>query len=455
MTEPPIAISLYEAPATAAFFGTDAMRACFQGSAQMQAWLDVEAALARAQASLGIIPADAGSAITGAARIERFDLAALDAEAKRMAHPLVPLVRALAAAAGDGAGRYVHQGATTQDVMDTGYVLLARNGLSIVDGRMAELSRILRELAIDHRTTPMAGRTHGQQALPTTFGLRAAGWYEEIRRHVERLAQMRPRLLVGSFGGAVGTLAGYGPEALRLRGAVMAELDLGEPGTSWHANQDRFAECLSNFGMIASTGEKLAREVYLLGRTEIGEAFEPQGEDQVGSSTMPQKQNPIRSEAVIAAAQLLRAQVPVALGAMVAQDDRDMGAGMTLWKLIPDAYILLDGILERLVDVLGGLWISPEAMSRNLARTGGLILSEAVMLRLAQHIDRHQAHEAVTEAGRRATQTGSAFIDCLTEHEAIDGRISRADLEALLDPENYIGSAADIVDAAVREQDAP
>jgi 3-carboxy-cis,cis-muconate cycloisomerase len=429
------------------FFGSDAMRAAFGQDALMQSWLDVEAALALAQAELGIIPKGAAQTIARSARMEKLDRAAIAEAMTRTAHPLVPLVRALAAAAGDKAGRHVHLGATTQDVMDTGLVLCARDGLAILEPRLTGLIKSLVRLARRYRDTPMAGRTHGQQALPTTFGLRAAGWVDELQRHQDRLAQLRPRLLTGSFGGAAGTLAGYGPKALRLRAAVMKRLKLNEPATSWHANQDRFADCVSLFGMIASTGEKIAREIYFMGRTEIGEVAEPQGTGQVGSSTMPQKRNPIRSEAVIAAAQTLRAQVPLAQSAMVAQDDRDMGAGMILWKLMPEVFILLDGILDRIGDIVARLHVNPAAMARNLASSGGLIQSEAVMLHLARALGREAAHHAVSAAVDRAARSGEAFIDCLLADTAIAGAAGRSELTELLDPRNYLGAAAAIVDS--------
>ena len=428
------------------FFGCEAMQRLFDTQSQFQAWLDVEAALARAQASLGLIPPNAAKRITECARIDQLDAAEIAGLTVSTGHPLVPLIRALAERCGTPAGDHVHLGATTQDIMDTGFVLQARAGLELVMEQLSELAAVLRRLAAQHRTTVMAGRTHGQQALPTTFGLRLAGWYEEVMRHSARLKEMRPRLLVGSFGGAVGTMAGYGPRALELRRAVVSELELGEPGASWHANQDRFAECVSLFGLIAATAEKIAREIYFLGRTEIGEAFEAQGEAQVGSSTMPQKQNPIRCEAIIAAAGTLRAQVPLAMGAMVAQDDRDMGVGIVLWKAIPEAFILTGGILERLLHVMGGLQVDPERMKQNLHCTGGLIVSEAVMLRLAQHIGREAAHEAVSKAVQSARSTGKAFAETLVEHPAIAGRLSEDELNALLDPEAYIGMAAELVD---------
>lgn len=431
------------------FFGSGEMRRLFDDRALMQAWLDVEAALARGQATLGLIPAAAARTIGDCARLSELDQSEIAALSATTSHPLVPLIRALVKRCGSPAGDYVHLGSTTQDVMDTGFVLQARAGLEVVERQMAELTSILRRLAVRYKDAVMAGRTHGQQALPTTFGLRAAGWYEEMQRHTRRIGEMRPRLLVGSFGGAVGTMAGYGPRAIELRREVMKELGLGVPVTSWHANLDRFAECISVFGMVASTAEKLAREIYLLSRTEIGEVAEPQGAGQVGSSTMPHKANPIRCEAVIAACQTLRAQVPLAMGAIVAQDDRDMGVGMALWKLIPEAFILIGGILTRLVDVMGRLHVDPERMKANLHLTGGLIVSEAVMLRLAEQIGREPAHHAVTEAVRSAAATGRSFADCLAEHDAVAGRLSKTDLAALLNPEAYVGAAAAIIDDAL------
>ncbi len=431
------------------FFGSAAMRARFGERALLQAWLDVEAALARGQGALGVIPAEAATAIAAAATVDRLDHSAIAAGIAESGHPLVPLVRALAAAAGE-AGRYVHLGATTQDVMDTGYMLLVRDGLTVIEQHLVRLAEALCGLAGRYKTTPMAARTHGQHALPTTFGLRAAVWLEEVGRHLARLREMRPRILVGSFGGAAGTMAGYGPRAFELRAAVMRDLGLGEPGASWHASPDRFTECLSLFGLVAATAEKLAREVYFLSRTEIGEVAEDQGADQVGSSTMPQKRNPIRSEAIIAAAQTVRAQTAAAVGAMVAQDDRDMGTGIVLWRLVPESFILTGGLVERLNDVFAGLHVDPDAMARNLAATDGRIVAEAVMLRLADAMGRPEAHRAVTEAVREADNSRTPFVDCLVRHREISRHLSRREIERLLEPDRYLGAAPAIVDAAIR-----
>ncbi|MEV4467618.1 adenylosuccinate lyase [Micromonospora echinofusca] len=437
------------------FFGNAEMRGVFNDRQLMQSWLDVEAALARGQAKLGVIPSAAAQAITEAARVERLDTAVLAAGAADTVHPLVPLVRALTAACPGDAGRYVHLGATTQDVMDTGFVLRARDGLDIVQRQVDELVRALRRLALRHRATPMAARTHGQQALPTTFGLRCAVWQDELQRHRVRLRQLRQRLLVTSMGGAAGTMAGYGPQAFALEQAVAADLGLGVAATPWHATQDRFAECLMVFGLVAASAEKLAREVYFLGRTEVGEAYESQRSTQVGSSTMPHKRNPIRCEAVIAAAGTLRAQVPLALQTMVAQDDRDMGVGMTLWKLLPECFILLGGALQRLVDVFGDLGVNPERMRANLDLTGGLVLSEAVMLRLAGPLGREQAHHLVMRIVRDSLDQGRPFAEALRADPEVAAALPAAELAGLLDPLSYVGHAAALVDRALLNSESP
>ncbi|WFE39870.1 adenylosuccinate lyase [Micromonospora sp. WMMD998] len=437
------------------FFGNAEMRGVFNDRQLMQSWLDVEAALARAQAGLGVIPSTAAQAITAAARLDRLDTAVLAADAADTVHPLVPLVRALTAACSDDAGRYVHLGATTQDVMDTGFVLRARAGLDIVARQVDELVRVLRRLALRHRATPMPARTHGQQALPTTFGLRCAVWQSELQRHRTRLAQMRARLLVTSMGGAAGTMAGYGPQAFALERAVADELGLGVADTPWHATSDRFAECLMVLGLVAASAEKLAREVYFLGRTEVGEAYEPQRAAQVGSSTMPHKRNPIRCEAVIAAAGTLRAQVPLALQTMVAQDDRDMGVGMTLWKLLPECFILIGGALERLVEVFGDLGVNPDRMRSNLDLTGGLVLSEAVMLRLAEPLGREQAHHLVMRIVRDSLEQNRPFADVLRADPQVAAALPGADLAGLLDPLSYVGHAAALVDRALLTSESP
>ncbi|MFI7080143.1 adenylosuccinate lyase [Micromonospora sp. NPDC049903] len=437
------------------FFGNAEMRGVFNDRQLMQSWLDVEAALARAQAGLGVIPSSAAQAITDAARLDRLDTTVLAADAADTVHPLVPLVRALTAACQGDAGRYVHLGATTQDVMDTGFVLRARAGLDIVSRQVDELVRILRRLALRHRTTPMAARTHGQQALPTTFGLRCAVWQSELQRHRARLAQMRERLLVTSMGGAAGTMAGYGPQAFALERAVADELGLGVADTPWHATSDRFAECLMVLGLVASSAEKLAREIYFLGRTEVGEAHEPQRATQVGSSTMPHKRNPIRCEAVIAAAGTLRAQVPLAMQTMVAQDDRDMGVGMTLWKLLPECFILIGGALERLVEVFGDLGVDPDRMRANLDLTGGLVLSEAIMLRLADPLGREQAHHLVMRIVRDSLEQNRPFVDVLRADPQVAAALPGPELAGLLDPLSYVGHAAALVDRALLTSESP
>ncbi|XTZ16550.1 adenylosuccinate lyase [Micromonospora echinospora] len=437
------------------FFGNAEMRSVFNDRQLMQSWLDVEAALARGQASLGVIPHAAAEQITAAARLDRLDTAALAGDAADTVHPLVPLVRALTAACPGDAGRYVHLGATTQDVMDTGFVLRCRAGLDVVQRQVDELVRILRKLALRHRETPMPARTHGQQALPTTFGLRCAVWQSELQRHRDRLTELRRRLLVTSMGGAAGTMAGYGAQAFALERAVAAELDLGVADTPWHATPDRFAECLMVLGLVAASAEKLAREVYFLGRTEIGEAHEPQRASQVGSSTMPHKRNPIRCEAVVAAAGTLRAQVPLAMQAMVAQDDRDMGVGMTLWKLLPESFILIGGALERLVEVFGDLRVSPARMRANLDVTGGLVLSEAVMLRLAGPLGREQAHHLVMRIVRDSIDQDRPFAEVLRADPQVTAALAGTDVTTLLDPLSYVGHAAALVDRALLTSETP
>lgn len=445
----PAASCFLDSLTVTSFFGNDEMRGIFNDRALLQSWLDVEAALARAQAGLGVIPHRAAEAITAAARVERLDLQAVASGAQDTVHPLVPMVRALTDACEGDAGRHVHLGATTQDVMDTGFVLCVREGLRVVRRQIDELIRRLRRLALRHRDTVMPARTHGQQALPTTFGLRCAVWQSELQRHRARLAELSPRLLVISMGGAAGTMAGYGPHAFEIEGAMAADLGLGVAETPWHSSQDRFAECLLALGLVAASVEKLAREVYFLGRTEIGEAYEPQSGAQVGSSTMPHKRNPIRCEAVIAAATTLRAQVPVALQAMVAQDDRDMGVGMTLWKLLPECFILAGGALERLLEVFGALGVNPARMRANLDATGGLVLSESVMLRLASHLGREEAHTLVHRIVAESLEDGRPFADALRADPRVAAALTPAEIDGLLDPLSYVGHAAALVDRAL------
>lgn len=434
-------------------FSTPAMRTVFDDKMTVQKWLDVEAALARAEASLGIIPAEAAEDITRAADVEQYDLDAMRDEMARTSHPIVPLVRAMANACeklgAKQAGEYVHWGATTQDIMDTGLVLQMKDGLTLVLGALAELEGCLTDLAKTHRDTPMAGRTHGQQALPITFGYKAAVWLDEVRRHRQRLEDMAPRVLVGQFAGAVGTYAAIGaqgPEVMRL---MMEDLGLIAPAICWHVAKDRPADFACNLALVAGTMGKIAHEIANLQRTEMAELEEPHQPGKVGSSTMPQKRNPSICEGIQSLARVAWACVPPAFDGMIAEHERDKVANQGERDFIPRLCCYTEAAVRKTAYVTGGLTVRSENMRKNLDMTGGLLLSEAVMMKLGQEIGRNTAHDVVYEAAMEAFEKNLVFRDLLLADERVTKAMSAEDLDAIMDPVRYTGLSGEMVDAVL------
>lgn len=430
-------------------FGTAEMRAVFSDAGFLARCLDVEAALARAQAGLGMIPAAAASEISDKAKPAILDLERLKRETELVGYPILPLVKQLAAACAGEAGRYVHWGATTQDIMDSALVLQLRAALDLVETDLAAVSLALEALARRHRDTPMAGRTHLQQALPITFGFKAAVWRAPIERHRERLAQLRPRVLVGQFGGAAGTLASLGEQGLAVRAALMRELGLSEPAITWHVARDGLAEAVLFAGLVTGSLAKIATDVMLMMATELGEAFEPFEHGRGGSSTMPQKRNPISSELIVACAKLVRQHGALMLDAMVQDFERATGPWHAEWIALPESFIATAGALRQAKLMLAGLTVDAARMARNLGMTSGLIVAEAVMMGLAPKLGRQAAHDIVYDACRAAAQSGRALLEVLVDNPQVRAHFGRADLERLLDPRNYLGSAGAMVDRSL------
>lgn len=430
-------------------FGTAEMRAVFSDAGFLARCLEVEAALARAQAGLGLIPAAAGREISDQAQPDMLDLERLKRETEIVGYPILPLVRQLAAACGGEAGGYVHWGATTQDIMDSALVLQLRAALDLVAAELAAVSLALETLARRHRDTPMAGRTHLQQALPITFGYKAAVWRAPIERHRERLAQLRPRVLVGQFGGAAGTLASLGDQGLAVRAALMRELGLGEPVITWHVARDGLAEAVLFAGLVTGSLAKIATDVMLMMATELGEAFEPFAHGRGGSSTMPQKRNPISSELIVACAKLVRQHGALMLDAMVQDFERATGPWHAEWIALPESFIATAGALRQAKLMLAGLTVDAARMARNLDMTSGLIVAEAAMMGLAPKLGRQVAHDIVYDACRVAAESGRPLIDVLLANPQLGPHFQRAELARLLEPRNYLGSAGAMVDRSL------
>jgi 3-carboxy-cis,cis-muconate cycloisomerase len=427
-------------------FGSGEMRALFRDRHRFQAMLDVEAALARAEARLGIIPQAAADAITRAAREEMLDFKALGERTRLVGYPVVALVKALERGAGEDGAGYVHWGATTQDVMDTALVLQMRRGLGLVEAGLLDLARALGARAEAHRGDVMAGRTHLQHALPITFGYKCAVWLAPVLDHIERLRQLRPRVEVVQFGGAVGTLASLGSRGRAVAEALAAELGLGLPDAPWHAARERVAEVASFLGLVTGTLAKFATDVILLMQTEIAEVAEPHQQGRGGSSTMPQKRNPIASEYVIAAARGVQALVPQMLGAMAGDHERASGPWLSELLALPQIFVLASGALAQANFIAAGMTVDAAMMRRNLDATHGLISAEAVMMALAEKTGRGEAHHLVEEACAKALSDDRPLADVLAADARVTAHLDAPAIRRLLAPENYIGEANAVID---------
>lgn len=431
-------------PLLGLLFGTAATTALFSDRARLQGMLDFEAALARAEAETGVIPAVAVAPIAAACRAELFDMAALASATAQAGNPAIPMVKQLTrlVAGGDqAAAHFVHWGATSQDVMDTGLVLQLRAYLIQFEASLAALSDGLAQLAKTHRLTPVVGRTWMQHALPTTFGLKVAGWLDAVERHRTRLVELRPRLLVVQFGGAAGTLAALGPAGLGVAGGLARTLDLGLPALPWHGARDRLAELATVLGLIVGTLGKIARDVALHMQTDVAEAFEPTGAGRGGSSTMPHKRNPVSAAAVLAAATRAPGLVATMLAAMVQEHERGLGGWHAEWETLPELAVLAGGALQQTVDTIAGLEVDVARMRANLEATRGLIMAEAVTIALGAALGRLTAHELVERACRLAARDSRHLKDVLAEDAEARRHLSLADLDRLFDPLGYVGLA--------------
>lgn len=440
-----------DGPILGVLYGSDAMRAVFDETAYFQRMLDVESALARVQARLGIIPADAAEAIVAAARARNLDPTELAASARNVGYPVVGLVAALSRAAGE-AGRWTHWGATTQDIMDTATVLQVREGLRLVREEIRAVAKALAGQANAHRDTVMAGRTHLQQALPTTFGLKCAIWAQPFIHHVQRLDQLRPRVELVEFAGAAGTLASLGDQGIAVMEGLAAELGLGVPMAPWHVCRDGLAEAVSFLGLICGSLAKFATDIILLAQTEVGETAEPYVAGRGASSTMPQKRNPIASEYILAAARNVQALVPVMQGAMAQDHERATGPWQAEALALPQAFVLTHGALLHARAIAEGLVVDADRMRGNLDITHGLIVAEAVMMGLAPHIGRGEAHHVVKHACDTALEERIPLAEALARDPAVTGKLSRADIQRLTDPAGYLGSAQAFIDRVVKQE---
>jgi len=429
-------------------FGTPKMREIFSDRALIARYIEVEVALARAEARCGVIPAEAADVIAKESRLDRIDFDHMRDETDIVGYPILPLVHQLVAMCGES-GRYIHWGATTQDIMDTANVLQIRAALEVVDADIRELRGILSALAKKHRDTPMAGRTHLQQALPVTFGYKVAIWLAMFDRHQERLAQLRERVLVVGFAGAAGTLASLGSTGFEVQAALADELSLAVPATTWHVARDAFAETVNLLALITGSLGKIAVDVMIMASTEFGELYEPFVKGRGASSTMPQKRNPISSELMLAAAKAVRQHAGLMVDAMIQDFERATGPWHAEWIALPESFIFTAGALHQARFAMGGLIVDTEKMRSNLGLSRGLIVAEAVMMGLAPATGRQQAHDIVYDACRTVNEKGGTLAEALAALPEVTKHFDRAAIDRLTDPANYLGLAPQMVDRAI------
>jgi 3-carboxy-cis,cis-muconate cycloisomerase len=427
-------------------FSTEAMRSVFSDENRVQKYLDFEAALARAQARLGIIPKEAAEEICRHCHAAEFDFAKLKTQTERIGYPVLPVVQQLVALCRDGYGEWCHWGATTQDITDTATVMQIREALVLIERHLDGIVGALVALARKYRDTPMAGRSNLQQAVPITFGYKMATLLAAFQRHRQRLNELRPRLLVGEFGGAAGTLSALGGRGLATQAELMKELKLGVPAIAWHTVRDSIAEVGCFLGLVTGTCGKVALDVKLLMQTEVEEVYEPFHEGRGSSSTMPQKRNPISSVYITALTAVVRQQVGALLDAMVEDHERATGPWEIEWIVLPEIFCFTAGALAQTEFVLKGLQVDEKKMLANLDLTKGLIVSEAVMMGLGPYLGRQYAHDLVYDICRQVVATGRPLVDLLAENAEIAKHLDRGALEKLCDPANYLGEAGAMVD---------
>lgn len=440
-----------------AYFTAHDMREVFCDQGRVQAMLDFEAALARAEARVGLIPSSAVAPIAAACDAGLYDFAALGEAIATAGNSAIPLVKALGkqvASSDAEAERYVHLGATSQDVMDSGLVLQLRQALVLIENQLAQLADSLAVQAQRFATTPLAGRTWLQHATPVTLGMKIAGWLGAVTRSRQRLQELKPRLLVLQFGGASGTLAALGEQALPIAKALAEELQLTLPEQPWHTQRDRIVEFGAVLGLIAGSLGKFGRDISLLMQTEAAEVFEPAAPGKGGSSTMPHKRNPVGAAVLIGAATRVPGLVSTLFSAMPQEHERSLGLWHAEWETLPEICCLVSGSLQQARLLADGLEVDAARMARNLELTQGLVLAEAVSIVLAQRVGRDTAHHLLEQCCKRAVAEQRHLRAVLADEPQVTAELSGAELDDLLNPAHYLGQAQVWVERAVAEHNA-
>jgi 3-carboxy-cis,cis-muconate cycloisomerase len=422
------------------------MRAVWSDESRVQKYLDFEKALAVAQARLKIIPQDACDEIVKHCDVKNYDMAKLKEATERIGYPVLPVVQQLVKLCKDKLGEWSHWGATTQDITDTATILQIQESLAIIGSEINAISDALAALAKKYRDTPMAGRSNLQQAVPITFGYKIATMLAGFERHKQRLAELKPRVLVGEFGGAAGTLSSLGKDGLLCQTELMKELKLGQPAISWHTVRDTIAEVGCFLGLVTGSCGKIAFDVKLLMQTEVEEVQEPFHQGRGSSSTMPQKRNPISSVYITAQVAMVKQLAGALLEAMIEDHERATGPWEIEWLALPEIFMLAAGALAQTRFLVEGLQVNEQKMRDNIFITKGLIMSEAVMMGLGDKMGRNYAHDVVYDICREVVKTGRPLIDLLEENAEIRKHADRKELEKMVNPANYLGVAGEMVD---------
>lgn len=431
-------------------FGTAEMRAVFSEERYVEAFLETEAALARAEAEVGLIPEAAAEEITEKATLEYIDLNEVEALIEELDLFTVAIIAAWKDEVGEN-GEFVHWGATSQDIADTAFMLTVREGYDLLMDDLEAVRDAIAELAEEHAETPTIGRTNQVHALPMTFGLRVASWLDELDRGIERMEQLRSRLFSAQLFGAVGTLASLGQPGLEVQERFADEVGLSMPDVAWFSARDRYAELLSTMAHVGGTLARVAREILALNREEADEVNEPLPEGTIGSSTMPHKRNPVKTQRTLGLAALLRGHAHTMSEFQEGLDERELGFWFGEYALIPEAFLYLSAILRNTHETMEGLIVNEDQMAENLRLHGQLVTSEAVMMALAEELGRQTAHEIVHEHAMAAVEGDTTLRKSLLEDGRVTDVLTPAELEALTDPEAYLGCSRAFVDRAVEE----
>lgn len=440
------AVSVFDMRLLADCWSSEEMRQIFNEENRIQKWLDVEAALAKAQAKLGIIPQNAADEIAKKAHFQCMDMDFIVAEFKKTKHPLVPTVRGLEKACDDDLGEFVHFGVTTQDIIDTALVLQCKEAMKLIKKELKDLARILFDLAQKHKNTAMMGRTLSLQALPITFGHKVSIWLDELRRHYDRIYELEKRLYVGSIVGAVGTKASLSDKANEVERLTLEHLGLTVPDISWQPARDRFIELGYVLGNINATFNKIAHQILILSHNEIDELNEPFGKGQVGSSTMPHKRNPAISENAVTVSNALKANLAILSDIERHEHERDGQVWKMEWKLLPEIFLMLSIVLKNMKNALNGLEVKKDKMLKNLNTLQGYVLAERVMFALSETYGKQKAHEIVYENAMRGIEANKTFKEILMQDERVSKVLSEKDLDVVMDATTYVGYAPKLVD---------